>query len=263
LFGEYNRRDMSPSPERSDQDCLPEITLRIPGPWESPDQLKAAMAETRGEFALLSDGADSEMYVLHKPSKRRFRLGVDAADDELAELFFDSPRGVHPSEVDAIQNHKVELFISGPGGSIEAARAFLAVGKAFIEAGAAGVMVDNSGNCHGPRDWLDLANDKAMGGMYWAFVSVTATESEVFSAGMHCLGFRDAELPAPVDRQASGMMMHEFLGYTYQSGVAIVDGDPIGGPDGPEFFLPHIECTRIAKDTPWHNPFGVWRLEKV
>ena len=98
--------------------------------------------------------------------------------------------------------------------------------------------------------------------MYWAFVSVTAAKDEVFSAGMHCLGFRDAELPNPVDPRASGMMLHEFLGYSYQSGANILDGDPIGGPDGPEFILHHKECTRFAKDMPWHNPYGVWRLEK-
>ena len=28
------------------------------------------------------------------------------------------------------------------------------------------------------------------------------------------------------------MMLHEFLGYTYQSGVPITDGDPIGSPAG-------------------------------
>ncbi len=124
-------------------------------------------------------------------------------------------------------------------------------------------MVDNSGTCHGPRDWLALAADRDMGGMYWAFVSVTAGDDEVFSAGMHCLGYRDAEWSDPLDPKAAGMMLHEFLGYSYQSGAALVDGDPIGGPDGPEFILRHIECTRFPKGSPWHNPYGVWRLEKV
>ena len=98
--------------------------------------------------------------------------------------------------------------------------------------------------------------------MYWAFVSVTASDEAVFSAGMHCLGFRDAELLDPIDAKISGMMLHEFLGYTYQSGAAILDGDPIGGPNGPEFVLRHVKCTRFSKGMPWHNPYGVWRLEK-
>jgi hypothetical protein len=57
-------------------------------------------------------------------------------------------------------------------------------------------------------------------------------------------------------------MLHEFLGYSYQSGVAIVDGDPIGGPDGPDFIVRHVECTRFPEGSEWHNPYGVWRLEK-
>jgi hypothetical protein len=101
-----------------------------------------------------------------------------------------------------------------------------------------------------------------MGGMYWAFVSVAASKQEIFSAGMHCLGFRDAEMFDPTDRREYGMMLHEFLGFSYQSGATILDGDPLGGPDGPEFTLRHVECTRFDKDSPWHNPYGVWRLVK-
>ncbi len=99
--------------------------------------------------------------------------------------------------------------------------------------------------------------------MYWAFVSVTAAKDAVFSAGMHCMGFRDAELLNPPCLKACGMMLHEFLGYTYQSGATILDGDPIGGPDGPELILHHTECARFPKDMPWHNPYGVWRLHET
>jgi len=245
----------------SEQDSVPRITLRIPGPWESSEQLQRALADANTGYLIPAPVSDDEVYVVHPSSGRRFGFSVTDRDDEIVELFAGSGR-MRPKDLNALKKHEVKVFVSGPGGSHEAARAFLAVGAAFIKAGALGVMVDNSGNCHGPQDWLDLAGDERMGGMYWAFVSVTADEDEVFSAGMHCLGFRDAEMPDPVDPKTSGMMMHEFLGYTYQSGVPIVDGDPIGGPDGPEFILRHVPCTRFPKDTPWHNPYGVWRLEK-
>jgi hypothetical protein len=245
----------------SEQDNLPEITLRIPGPWESLEQLRDALAKANAGYLISAPEPGAEMCLIQQPSGQRFRLATAESDDRIVELFAGSGR-MKREELDALGKHKVKLFVSGPGGSLDAARTFLAIGAAFIKAGAFGVMVDNSGNCHGPRDWLDLAGDKSMGGMYWAFVSVTASKDEVFSAGMHCLGFRDAELPDPVDRKTSGMMLHEFLGYTYQSGVTIIDGDPIGGPDGPEFILHHVPCTRFPTDMPWHNPYGIWRLEK-
>lgn len=245
----------------SEQDSVPEITLRIPGPWESPTHLREALARADTGCIIPAPEPGGETCLIHQPSGQRFRLSAVERDDEIVELFTDSGR-MRSDELKALKTHKVKVFVSGPGGSHEAARRFLAIGAAFIKAGALGVMVDNSGNCHGPRDWLALAGDKDMGGMYWAFVSVTASNDAVFSAGMHCLGYRDAELLDPIDSKTSGMMMHEFLGYTYQSGAAILDGDPIGGPDGPEFILRHVACTRFPKEMPWHNPYGVWRWEK-
>ena len=252
----------SDPPAVSQQDTVPQITLRIPGPWKSPEQLQAALAKTGDGYIVPATKAGEDRYLLHQPSGRRFALWAMERDDEIVELFADSGR-VSPPEVRALRNYQVKVFISGPGGSLDAARTFLAIGAAFIRAGALAIMVDNSGNCHSPRDWLALAGDKKLGGMYWAFVSVTAAPDEVFSAGMHCLGFRDAELLNPLDPKASGMMLHEFLGYTYQSGATILNGDPIGGPDGPEFILHHMECTRFPIDMPWHNPYGVWRLGNV
>ncbi len=251
---------MPDPPAASPQDTVPQIILRIPGPWESPEQLAAALAKAGDGYSVPRAEPGEDRWLLHQPSGQRFALSAVERDDQIIDLFADSPR-ISPAELRALRRHRVKVFISGPGGSIEAARAFLAIGAALVKAGALGVMVDNSGNCHSPRDWLSLAGDKQMGGMYWAFVSVTAGKDEVFSAGMHCLGFRDAELLHPDDPRSSGMMMHEFLGYTYQSGANILDGDPIGGPDGPEFILRHVECTRFPKDMPWHNPYGVWRLE--
>lgn len=249
-------------PTQSQQDRVPEITLRIPGPWESPEQLRDALVKAGTGYMMPEIEPGGAPCLMHQPSGQRFQLSAVERDDTLVVLFADSGRMTGP-ELEAVGNHAVKIFVSGPGGSHEAARTFLAIGAACIKAGAHGVMVDNSGNCHGPRDWLALAGDKEMGGMYWAFVSVTATDEVVFSTGMHCLGYRDAELPDPTDPRAQAMMLHEFLGYTYQSGAAIVDGDPIGGPDGPEFVLRHVDCTRFPKDMPWHNPYGVWRLEKV
>jgi hypothetical protein len=248
--------------EQSQQDTAPEIVLRFPGPWMSEMELGQAIENSGTGYFLDVSEADEKTWLLHEASGRRYRLRAAPLDDEIAELFAEAPR-VPRKDVEEIRNHKVKIFISGAGGSLDAAREFLAIGAAMVKSGALGVMVDNSGNCHSRQDWLDLAGDEELGGMYWAFVSVAAAREEVFSAGMHCLGFRDAEMPDPVDRKTGGMMMHEFLGYTYRSGVTVVDGDPIGGPEKPEFILHHAPCTRFSPETAFYNPYGVWRMEKL
>jgi len=121
---------------------------------------------------------------------------------------------------------------------------------------------------HAPRDWLDLTRvqgDDIPGGCYWACVAVTAGGGEAFSSGMHCLGHRDAEIEIPPggDREAAGFALHNFLGYVLQSGVTIADGDALGDEAAAMFSARARPCTRFPKETPFFNPYGVWRLEAI
>jgi hypothetical protein len=252
---------MSEQTGPSVQDAVPQITLRIPGPWMSPRQLVDSLAAINSGWVIAEPVAGGDMWLVQQATGRRFQLAATVADAELAELFAASGR-MDDRELDALRDHTVKVFVTGPGGSPDAAKTFLEIGAAFVGAGAVGVMVDNSGLCHSPKDWLALAGDADGGGTFWGFVAISASPLEIFSAGMHCLGHRDVELPDPVDRRTGGMIVGEFLGYSYRSGAQILDGDPIGGPDGPEFILRHMECTRFPKDSPWFNPYGIWRLEK-
>src|SRR5205823_4397430 len=156
-------------------------------------------------------------------------------------------------------------------GSVEAAKAMMTAATAVVRAGGHGVFIDNSGLAHGRDDWFNLAEDKNAGGLYWAYVAGNQDNAQqvVFSCGMHCLGLRDAELPTREisDTQFAGFLLHNFLGYTYQSGRTIHDGDIVGGgpdqPDSPTFRAHQALCTRFAAGTPFHNPYGIWRLERM
>jgi hypothetical protein len=187
---------------------------------------------------------------------------VTEHDDDLAGVFAGGGR-ITPEQVEQIASHSVKIHLSGPGGSVEAVHALMLAAAALVRAGGFGVMVDNSGCTHNPQDWLDLAEggDPA-GGAYWACVAMTAGRDEAFSSGMHCLGLRDAEMDLlEGDREATGFFLHNFLGYTLQSGAAVLDGDRLGDEQTALFRVRHLPCTRFAAGTPWFNPYGVWRLE--
>jgi hypothetical protein len=213
-------------------------------------------------YELQYDEAREQGELVHVASGRRFAIDAADADGEIAGIFAETGR-LSREEIDAIASHVVKVFVSGPGGSLDAAREMMAAGSAMIKAGGTGVMVDNCGAAHSPKDWLALAGDKKLGGVYWAFVAVTGGNDEMFSTGMHCLGFRDAELPNPPSRDEGAYILHNFLGYSYQSGATILDGEAIGGPQGAEFRLRHIPCTRFPVGSPFHNPYGLWRLEPI
>jgi hypothetical protein len=240
-------------------DAIPQIALRIPGPWASQKEFTDAVDRAKTGYALDEGG------LAHPKSGRRFLLGASDPDDEIAALFAHSGR-LSKQEVKKIASHQVKVHLTAPGGSIEAAKAAMAAAAALVKAGGYGVFVDNSGNAHGRDDWLALAGDKQLGGVYWAYVAVTAAsagEGDAWSVGMHCLGYRDAEVFGIPDREAAGYLLHNFLGYSYQSGNMIIDGDPLGSEQGALFRARARPFTRVPRGSPLYNPYGVWRLEPI
>ncbi|HET6250813.1 MAG TPA: hypothetical protein VFE47_24195 [Tepidisphaeraceae bacterium] len=242
-----------------DQDAVPLIQLRVPGLWKGPEEFSAALLATKTGWRVESGEA-----LVNDASGQRVTFGASDHDDQLGDIF----RGGHSDrlsdeELDLVDRHTVKIHIHSPGGSPEAARVAVEAAAAVVRAGGVGVFVDNSGLCHGPGDFLKLAGDPDAGGLYWAFVILTASRTEMFSAGMHCLGFRDCRLPdPPPDRQAAAFVIHNFLGYIYQSGAIVTDGDALDGPDGPLFRAFHEPSTKFPGSA-MHNPYGVWRLELV
>jgi hypothetical protein len=241
-------------------DSPPLIDLRIPGPWGSVRELDQALRDAEAPYRV--DGAE----LAHCVSRHRAAWTVSDHDDEICEVFAGGG-SLSREEIERVASHRVKIHVYGPGGSPETARAIMDAATALICAGGSGVMVDNSGLTHSPQDWLDLAGDLEAGGLYWAYVAATfdSRASIAFSSGMHCLGLRDAELPTHdiPDRQIAGFLLHNFLGYTYQSGRTVIDGDTLDDESGACFRARHIPCTRFAANTPFYNPYGIWRLEPV
>jgi hypothetical protein len=136
----------------------------------------------------------------------------------------------------------------------------MAAAAAVIAAGGAGVFVDNSGVSHGATDWLALHNSADDGGVYWAFISEVQNETEVFSVGMHVLGFRDAIIPANGNREYDHRTLHSFLGYTAFSGKTLQEGEVVGDTVLPTFCVHSEPHDRVPETAPMFNPFGQWRL---
>ncbi|HTL31087.1 MAG TPA: hypothetical protein VL282_17785 [Tepidisphaeraceae bacterium] len=241
-------------------DSPPQIELRVPGPWGSVQALSDALAEANAPYQL--DGAE----LVHRNSGQRISWTVSEHDNDIAQVFAGGG-SLSREEVDRLASHRVKIHLSGAGGSVEMARAIVDAATSLVCAGGFGVMVDNSGLTHSPQDWLDLAGDPQAGGLYWAFVAATfdGQDAVAFSSGMHCLGLRDAELPTHdiPNRQIAGFLLHNFLGYTYQSGRTVLDGDTLNDESGACFRARHVPCTRFKCGTPFFNPYGVWRLEPI
>src|SRR5687768_15266729 len=116
------------------------VDLRIPGTWSHPQEL----------LERLPEGYRLTPQSLILPDETRIDAGFLDADDQFAEIFRVScRRPPADEELAAVDGYTVNVTLSGPGGSLEAARTMMQAAAVIIQAGGAGVFNDNSGLAHG------------------------------------------------------------------------------------------------------------------
>lgn len=233
------------------ESVAPEVAMRIPGAWSGPAEFEERLprgCRCTETGLLLTDGSEYELHV-------------HAADDEFPRIFAGGcPKLPTESEREQIENYRVNVCVTGRGGNIEAAKGLMSAAAAVLTAGGAGVFVDNSGISHGATDWKKLLDGADDGGVYWAFVSAARSDDEIYSLGMHVLGFRDAIIPATGDAEHDARTLHTFLGYVAFSGATIRNGDALGDELLPTFRAFAVPDDRCPENAPMFNPLGRWRL---
>ena len=81
--------------------------------------------------------------TLTLPDNMEIEFGAIAADKHFPGIFRSSCRNPPTDdELAAVNAYTVNVFLKGPGGSLEAARTMMHAGAAMIQAGGAGVFID-------------------------------------------------------------------------------------------------------------------------
>src|SRR5262249_18532960 len=81
-------------------------------------------------------------------------------DDQFAQIFRSSCRSpATADELAVVDGYTVNVGLSGPGGSLQAARTMMQAGAALVRAGGAGVFIDNSVLAHGGSNWLEMTEE--------------------------------------------------------------------------------------------------------
>jgi hypothetical protein len=243
-----NQQDSSmPSPHVSVR-----TTLRIPGDWSHPRELLERMPagfQLNPESLVLPDGGEIEFTPL-------------PPDEQFAAIFASSCRSpATEEELAIVGRYTVNVGLSGPGGSLDAARAMLQAGAAIVRAGGAGVFIDNCGLAHGGGHWIAMADDGGSDALSFAFASIINGERELWTTGMHVLGF-----PELVMRRSDGDLetMVELIRYVAAGEKPIGDGHLLADVRG----ALHFRVTATSSDqrtagSPMHNPFGRLRLTSM
>jgi len=234
----------------NDTDTSVNITLRIPGNWAHPGELLDRMPQDvrlTPAALILPDGAEIDFTPM-------------PPDDQFARIFTSSCRQpATGDEMEIVNGYTVNVGLTGPGGSIQAATAMMQAGAAIVRAGAAGVFIDNSGLAHGSGNWIEMAEDAGPDALSFAFVSIVRGQHEVRTMGMHVLGLRDVVMQRR-DVEPDGDTIIEIIRYLCSSEHAVEDGHVLADEAGPRFQAVAISSDEFDAGSPMHNPFGRFKL---
>lgn len=227
-----------------------DIILRIPGNWADPADLVERMPDgvelTPGGL-MLPDGTDLEWMPL-------------LPDDQFAGIFRSACRTeARPEELEVLDSYSVNIALTGPGGSLDAARVMLRAGAAIVRAGGAGVFIDNSGVAHGGHDWLEMADDGGSDAVSYAFINIIRGQHELWTMGMHVLGLPDLAMKNLNDQDDTETLV-EVIRYLCESERSIGDGHILADEEGARFRVATTTGHVFDSDSPMHNPWGRFKL---
>jgi hypothetical protein len=237
-----------------------DVTVRVPGHWEEPKDFADSLPEG---FRFDGNGHDLWLWF---PDGGRAALRAMPPDDKFFDIWLNAcTRAPSDTEIAGVQSYATLMCLTMPGGNLRRAREIVQAVAELIRAGGYGAFVDNSGLAHGALDWLDLADDCGDdgGGPFWAFVSTFGDDTNLWTQGMHILGFRDAVMPRTGNDDRDDFAIRNFLGYAHRSGRRVDEGDDVGDDLGPTYKVHLIDDALCPPEHPMHNPFGRYQLEPL
>ena len=226
------------------------IAFRIPGKWSNPRELIQG----------LPAGCRLTAEALILPDATQVDFGALEADDQFAQIFRSSCRQpATEEELKAVDGYTVNVCLSGPGGSMQAARTMMQAGAAMVRAGGAGVFIDNSTVAHGGQHWLEMTEDGGPDALSFAYVAIVRGQTDVWTMGMHALGLRDIVMKR-AHIEAEGFDIIEVIRYLCRGEKPVGDGHVILDLKGPGFKAMAMDSAAELARSPMHNPFGRLKL---
>src|SRR5262249_27073852 len=146
-----------------------------------------------------------------------------------------------------------------PGGSLDAARTMMQAGVAIVEAGGAGVFIDNSALAHGGSDWVAMAEDGGPEALSFAFVSIVRGARQVYTMGMQTMGFPDLSM-ASSDVDDRGDTIIEIICYICGGDRPMDIGHVLADEQGPRFQIAARDTDDFDATSSMHNPYGRLRI---
>ena len=132
-------------------------------------------------------------------------------------------------------------------------------GAALVQAGGAGVFIDNSALAHGGSTWQELTDDGSAAALSFAFAAIIRGQREISTRGMQIMGFADLMMSS-TDVDDDGSPLVEIIQSVCSGARPMNVGDVLSDDRGERFQVTDVPSDDLPTDSPMRNPYGRLKL---
>jgi hypothetical protein len=236
-----------------------EIIVCVPGSWENRTEfIKAVVTSTSGEFMFAG------LILAHPKGKDHVELDIYDADERLAKAFELGGQGkLTDATLDRLAQHRTIAFLHFPFDIVSQKARLLKFTEVLSKCGGIAVKLETSGVAHEWQEWFALLRSENPFDTYCACVVLVGHESYYYSCGMHNFGLPDAQISKSFDAAEAADSINRFNYWQIVEKPVLKSGHTVTlTADHPLFRLELVPDKRYPEDDLFHNPNGVWELQR-
>jgi hypothetical protein len=142
---------------------------------------------------------------------------------------------------------------------MESASAMMRSALPLLQAGGAGVFIDNSALSFGASDWSKMAEFCDADALTFGLVNIIRGDRDVYTIGMQVLGQPDLIMPIK-SAGDGGSLIIDLMLKTATCGQSFEEGQKMELPNGQSFRVCKIPDEDFPARSPMHNPWGRLQL---
>jgi hypothetical protein len=237
-----------------------ELLLCVPGPWKDRSEfVQAVVGQTKGEFMFAG-------MILANPGKKdHVPLDFTPVDLQMRKAFEIAGQGrLSPQILDRIAEHRGVAYLHFPVGIVNVKDRVVTFTDALRCCGGFAVKVESAGVAHEWAQWFAALSSENPFDLYRTFVTLIGDTNYYYSCGMHHFGLADVEIDRSVEIKEAADVMNRFNYWQIVEAPKLASGHTFSiSPDAPRYRISQERDSRHEPSDFFHNPSGMWRLQKA
>jgi hypothetical protein len=233
----------------------------VPGPWQDRSDFIRRVVNSESDGRYVYDGnvlAD----VRHQDILKVEFLG---RHPRMLKAFQAASRGDLPRQVEEeIAGHSSSIYLRFPLSLVEERLRVLKYTQMAQRWGGFAIKLESSGVGHSWERWFRLVSSDNEFDWYCAVVMLLAGDSYYYSCGMHHFGLADSAVERRFSVEEAANLLNKFNYWRLIEQRALRSGESFSLSEASTLFRLQLKADELnPEDDLFHNPHGLWHLERI